>query len=149
MLQGSVHNSPCKRTEEWSDYHLRCFNSGKIHIKRHVVEDGFQQSEFLALGCTTKDALYCGADLPKNYTINLQNDVFVNAIKQCNGKTECILRKGYFVEAEESVRDSCDNSTRPDLLKPKFRQSIEYECIGGVYKEHECSRNVVFTDIIK
>lgn len=136
MLQGSVHNSPCKRTEEWSDYHLRCFNSGKIHIKRHVVEDGFQQSEFLALGCTTRDALYCGADLPKNNTINFQNNVFVNAVKQCNGKTECILRKGYFVEAEKSVRESCDTSTHPDLLKANFRQSIEYECIGGVYKRH-------------
>ena len=136
MLQGSVHNSLCKRTEEWSDYHLRCFNSGKIHIKRHVVEDGFQKSEFLALGCSTKDALYCGADLPKNNTINFQNDVFVNAVKQCNGKTECILRKGYFVEAEKSVRDTCDTSTHPDLLKANFRQSIEYQCIGGVYKGH-------------
>ena len=100
MLQGSVHNSQCKRTEEYSDNHLRCFNNGRIHIKRHVVEDGFQKSEFLAFGCTTKDAIYCGADLPKSNTINLQNDVFINAVKQCNGKTECVLRKGFFVEAE-------------------------------------------------
>ena len=105
-------------------------------MKRHVVEDGFQKSEFLALGCTTNDALYCGVDLPKNNTMHLLNDVFVNAVKQCIGKTECILRKGYFDEAEESVRDSCDTSTHPDLLKAKFQQSIEYECIGGVYKEH-------------
>ena len=136
MLLGSVHNSICKRTEEWSDYHLRCFNNDRIHIKRHVVEDGFQKSEFPALGCTTKDVLYCGADLPKNNTINLQNGVFVKAVKQCNGKNECILIKNYFVEAEKSVRDSCDTSTHPDLQNAKFRQSIEYECMRGMYKGH-------------
>ena len=136
MLLGSVHNSICKRTEEWSDYHLRCFNNDRIHIKRHVVEDGFQKSEFPAVGCTTKDVLYCGADLPKNNTINLQNGVFVKAVKQCNGKNECILIKNYFVEAEKSVRDSCDTSTHPDLQKAKFRQSIEYECMRGMYKGH-------------
>ena len=105
-------------------------------MKRHVVEDGFQKSEFLALGCTTKDALYCGADLPKNNTINFQNDVFVNAVKQCNGKTDCILRRSYFMAAEKSVRESCDTSKHPDLQNATFRQSIEYECIGGVYKGH-------------
>ena len=67
MLQGSVHNTNCKRTEEWSDYHLRCFSNSRIHIKRHVVEDGFQKSEFLALGCTTKDAIYCGWLAQKQY----------------------------------------------------------------------------------
>ncbi|XP_078337254.1 uncharacterized protein LOC111134277 [Crassostrea virginica] len=139
-VTGSVHNSPCKITEEWSDYHLRCLNNDRIHIKRHVVEDGFQKSEFLALGCTTNDAIYCGVDLPQNNTINLQNDVFVNAVKQCNGKTECILRKGYFVEAEKSVRDSCDTSTHPDLLKAKFRQSMEFECIGESQVRDMCTR---------
>ncbi|XP_078337253.1 uncharacterized protein LOC111136863 isoform X2 [Crassostrea virginica] len=137
---GSLHNSPCKITEEWSDYHLRCLNNDRIHIKRHVVEDGFQKSEFLALGCTTNNAIYCGVDLPQNNTINLQNDVFVNAVKQCNGKTECILRKGYFVEAEKSVRDSCDTSTHPDLLKAKFRQSMEFECIGESQVRDMCTR---------
>ena len=136
MFQGFVHNSQCKRTEERGDYHFQCFNNSMIHIKRHVVEDGFQHSEFLALGCTTKDAIYCGADLPQNNTINYQNDVFVKAVKHCNGKRECLLRKSYFMEAEESVRDSCDTSTHPDLQKAKFRQSIEYECIRGAYKGH-------------
>ena len=75
--------------------------------------------------------------------------MFVNTVKQCNGKTECILTKDYFVEAEKSVRESCDTLTYPDLQNSKFRQSIDYECIEGVYKRHKCSRNVDFTDIIK
>ena len=87
--------------------------------------------------------------MPNNNTINLLNGVFVNAVKQCNGKTECILTKDYFVEAEKSVRGSSDTSTHPDLQKAKFQQSIDYECIEGVYKRHKCSRNVDFTDIIK
>ena len=149
MFQGSLHYSPCKRTEEWSYYHLQCFNNNTIHIKRHVIEDGFRKSEYLALGCYTEDALYCGADLPNNNSINLLNGVFVNAVKQCNGKTDCILTKDYFKEAEKSVRDSCYTSTHPDLRNAKFRQSMEYECIGGVYKRHLCFRNVDFTGIFK
>nr|XP_022344079.1 uncharacterized protein LOC111137107 isoform X2 [Crassostrea virginica] len=130
IVTGSLHYSPCKRTEEWSYYHLQCFNNNTIHIKRHVIEDGFRKSEYLALGCYTEDALYCGADLPNNNSINLQNGVFVNAVKQCNGKTDCILTKDYFKEAEKSVRDSCYTSRHPDLRNAKFRQSMEYECIG-------------------
>ena len=136
MFKGSLHYSPCTRTEEWSDYHLQCFNNNTIHIKRHVIEDGFHKSEYLELGCYTEDALYCGTDLPNNNTISLVDGVFLKAVKRCNGKTECNLTKDYFMEAEKSVRNSCDTSTHPDLQNAKFRQSMEYECIGGVYKRH-------------
>nr|XP_022343712.1 uncharacterized protein LOC111136863 isoform X2 [Crassostrea virginica] len=138
---GFLLNSPCKKTTDWDDYHLQCVTNHKIYLRHHTIEDGFEKLLFPALGCTSKDALYCGADLPNNNTINLQNDVFVNAVKQCNGKTDCILRTDYFTKAEKSVRDSCDTSTHPDLQNAKFRQSMYYECIPESPMLDMCTRS--------
>ena len=135
-FEGFLLNSPCKKTTDWDDYHLRCVTNHKIYLRHHTIEDGFEKLLFPDLGCTSKDAIYCGADLPNNNTISLQNDVFVNAVKHCNGKTDCILRTDYFTKAEKSVRDSCDTSTHPDLQNANFRQSMEYECIPGVQEKN-------------
>nr|XP_022337009.1 uncharacterized protein LOC111133175 isoform X1 [Crassostrea virginica] len=137
---GFLLNSPCKKTTDWDNYHLQCETNHKIYLRHHTIEDGFEKLLFPALGCTSRDALYCGADLPNNNNINLQNDVFVNAVKHCNGKTDCILRTDYFTKAEKSVRDSCDTSTHPDLQNAKFRQSMEYECIPESPMLDMCTR---------
>lgn len=136
---GSLINSPCKKTSGWSKYHIRCRASQTVYITSHVIEDGFNTHLSPALGCSANDAVYCGAKLPTNNTMNLKkHDLFESAVNECNGRTECTLGKHYFLKAESSVKMSCDALRIPELEKASFRQSVYYECIQGIhfYEQH-------------
>nr|XP_034337967.1 uncharacterized protein LOC105336227 [Crassostrea gigas] len=130
ISMGSLINSPCKKTSGWSKYHIRCRASQTVYITSHVIEDGFNTHLSPALGCSANDAIYCGAKLPTNNTMNLKkHDLFESAVNECNGRTECTLGKHYFIKAESSVKKSCDALRIPELEKASFRQSVYYECI--------------------
>lgn len=130
ISMGSLNNSPCKKTSDWSNLNIRCPTNHTIYITKHVLEDGFSRLLSPALGCSSNDAIYCGGDLPINNTLNLENhDVFESAVNACNGRTECILNKDYFLKAESSVKRVCSASRLTELEKAAFRQSVLYECI--------------------
>lgn len=138
-ILGSLNNSPCKKTSDWSNFHIRCPTNHTIYITKHVIEDGFNRLQYPALGCSASDAIYCGGKLPINNTMNLKNHgVFESAVNACNGRTECILNKDYFLKAESSVKRSCSALRLPELEKASFRQSVYHECIQGIhfYEQH-------------
>lgn len=131
-ILGSLNNSPCKRTPDWSNYVICCPTNHTIYITKHVIEDGFNTLLTPALGCSASDAVYCGAKLPINNTMNLKNHgVFESAVNACNGRTECSLNKNYFLNVESSVKMSCSSLQVHELEKASFRQSIYYECNQG------------------
>lgn len=139
ISMGTLKNSPCKKTSDWSHYDLSCPTNHTIYITKHVIEDVFNRLLHPALGCSASDAFYCGGELPINNTINLKNnDVFESAVNACNGRTECTLNKDYFLKAETSVRISCNDSKRPELKSAQFRQSVDYECIQDSLKINMC-----------
>lgn len=137
-ILGTLNSSPCKKTSDWSNHLIRCPTSQTIYITKHVLEDGFTRLLYPALGCSSSDAIYCGGDLPINNTLNLENhDVFESAVNACNGRTECILNKDYFLKAESSVKRTC-SASRLLEKKASFRQSVLYECSRGkhFYEQH-------------
>ncbi|XP_065934706.1 uncharacterized protein [Magallana gigas] len=129
ISMGSLNNSPCKKTSDWSNYVIRCPTNHTIYITKHVIEDGFNRLQYPVLGCSASDAVYCSGKLPINNTMNLKNHgVFESAVNACNGRTECSLNKNYFLNVESSVKMSCSSLQVQELEKASFRQSIYYEC---------------------
>ncbi|XP_052717482.1 uncharacterized protein LOC128189772 [Crassostrea angulata] len=127
---GVLLNSPCTKTSDWSNYNiLRCPTNHTIYITKHVIEDGFTKLAFPSLGCSDRDAVYCGVELPTN-NINLKNyHILDSAAHTCNRRNECNLTKQYFLKAEAALKKFCNASLRPELQNATFRQSIDYECI--------------------
>ncbi|XP_052717931.1 uncharacterized protein LOC128190065 [Crassostrea angulata] len=127
--EGSLINSPCKKSSDWSNHYIRCPTDHTIYIAKHVIEDGFNTLMSPALGCFASDAVYCGVELPTNNT-NIKNyHIMDSAVNACNGRNECTLSRQYFLEAEAALKKFCNASLRPEVQKATFRQSIDYECI--------------------
>nr|XP_034337968.1 uncharacterized protein LOC105336243 isoform X2 [Crassostrea gigas] len=127
--EGSLINSPCKKSSDWSNHHIRCPTDHTIYIAKHVIEDGFNTLMSPALGCFASDGVYCGVELPTNNT-NIKNyHIMDSAVIACNGRNECTLSRQYFLEAEAALKKFCNASLRPEVQKATFRQSIDYECI--------------------
>ncbi|XP_065934708.1 uncharacterized protein [Magallana gigas] len=127
--EGSIINSPCKISSDWSNHHIRCHTDHTIYIAKHVIEDGFNRLVSPALGCSSSDAVYCGVELPTNNT-NIKNyHIMDSAVNACNGRNVCTLSRQYFLEAEAALKKFCNASLRPEVQKATFRQSIDYECI--------------------
>ncbi|XP_065934702.1 uncharacterized protein [Magallana gigas] len=131
---GVLLNSPCTKTSDWSNYHiLRCPTNHTIYITKQVIEDGFTKLAFPSIGCSVRDAVYCGVELPTN-NISLKNyHIMDSVVNTCNGRNECNLTRQYFLEAEAALKKFCNASLRPELQKATFRHSIDYECI----QEHQ------------
>eukprot|EP00105_Crassostrea_gigas_P042015 XP_019926163.1 PREDICTED: uncharacterized protein LOC105336229 [Crassostrea gigas] len=127
---GVLLNSPCTKTSDWSNYHiLRCPTNHTIYITKQVIEDGFTKLAFPSIGCSVRDAVYCGVELPTN-NISLKNyHIMDSVVNTCNGRNECNLTRQYFLEAEAALKKFCNASLRPELQKATFRHSIDYECI--------------------
>lgn len=137
LNSGVLLNSPCTKTSDWSNYYILCSNNHTIYITKHVIEDGFIRLKFPSLGCSASDAVYCGVELPTN-NINLKNyHILDSAVDTCNGRNECNLTKIYFLEAEAALKKFCNASLRPELQKTTFRQSIDYECVQGMYTKYD------------
>lgn len=123
-------SSPCMETQYWNNYRLQCFQNHSIYITHHIGKDVVQQwtPPENTSGCQEMISNSCSFSLPLEEMIRKYSSPFASAVNQCNNKRECTLPADYFGKIDSDLRSLCKNS-----LNISFRQSIEYECIPGVY----------------